>query len=325
MKPFRFREILKQTLWGGNGIVEMKGLYGQPEGIGESWEISGVPENETVVAEGEDKGLTLRELIEKYRGNLLGQQLYQRFGTSFPLLIKFISTARPLSVQVHPDDEMAHRLGHPYGKTEMWYVLKAEPEAELCLGFKHDFSEKELVSSLQKGTLTEHLAFHSTTPGDCFFIPAGRIHNIGAGNMVIEIQQDSNDTFRVYDFDRVDASGHKRQLHVAQACEALDYKVVEDGRAPYEPRLNEPVVLIDCPQFVTRLLQVDQSLVVDYADIDSFVIYVAYQGAAVLEDSDGNQITIQQGQSVLFPAENNQVKICPKAQSQFACLETFIK
>ena len=325
MKPLKFRELLKTTLWGGSEIVAMKGLCEQSGGIGESWEISGVPGAETPVAEGEDKGLTLAELIEKYRERLLGTVHYQRFGTTFPLLIKFISTARPLSVQVHPNDEMAHRMGHPYGKTEMWYVLKSEPDASLYLGFNHDFSEEGLVDSLQNGTLSEHLALHYTAPGDCFYIPAGRIHNIGAGNMVIEIQQNSNDTFRVYDFDRVDANGNKRELHVAQAREALNYKAVSNYRQQYTPHLNQPVNLVDCPEFTTRLLQVDQPVAVDYESIDSFVIYIAYDGAAVLEDSEGNRVDLAKGQSVLFPAQNNKVKIFPANESRFAFLETFIK
>lgn len=325
MKPLKFRELLKPTLWGGAEIVAMKGLQGQPDGIGESWEISGVPGAETPVAEGEDEGLTLAELIDKYRDRLLGSVHYQRFGNTFPLLVKFISTARPLSVQVHPNDEMAHRMGHPYGKTEMWYVLKTQPDASLYLGFNHDFSEEGLVESLQNGTLAEHLALHHTAPGDCFFIPAGRIHNIGAGNMVIEIQQNSNDTFRVYDFDRVDAHGNKRQLHVAQAREALNYKAVSNYRQPYTAQVNQPVSLVDCPQFTTRLLQVDEPVAIDYSTLDSFVIYIAYEGAAVLEDSEGNRVDLAKGHSVLFPAQNNSVKIFPKSESQFACLETFIK
>ena len=325
MKPLQFREILKTTIWGGKDIVALKNLEGYPEGIGESWEISGVPGAETPVAEGEDEGATLPALIDKYRERLLGRELYQRYGTTFPLLVKFISTARPLSVQVHPDDAMAHRMGHPYGKTEMWYVLKSSPEASLYLGFNHDFSAAGLIESLSNGTLAEHLALHHTAPGDCFFIPAGRIHNIGAGNMVIEIQQSSNDTFRVYDFDRVDASGHKRELHVAQACEALNYHAVQDCRQPYNPVLNQPVSLVDCPEFTTRRLQIDQPVCMDYGDIDSFVIYVAYEGKAHIEDGAGHHLSLAAGQSVLFPAENNQVKIFPDGAHPFACLETFIK
>ena len=325
MKPFKFSEILKTTIWGGKDIVAMKGLDDNRPDIGESWEISGVAGAETQVADGDDVGATLAELIGKYREDFLGKENYQRYGTTFPLLIKFISTSRPLSVQVHPNDEMAHRMGHPYGKTEMWYVVDAAPGAELYLGFNHDFTKEGLVSSLQNGTLADHLALHHTAPGDCFFIPAGRIHNIGAGNLVIEIQQNSNDTFRVYDFDRVDASGHKRPLHVAQACEALNYKEACDSRRNYEAASNQPVVLVDCPEFTTRLLQIAKEVTIDYEELDSFVVYVAYEGAAVLEDSEGHQIELVKGQTVLFPAQNKLVKIFPKADSRFACLETYIK
>ena len=325
MKPLRFSAILKKTLWGGEDIITMKHLPDCNDNIGESWEISGVPNAETLVTSGEDAGSTLAALIRKYRGNLMGKANYARYGETFPLLVKFISNSRPLSVQVHPDDEMAHRLGHPCGKTEMWYVVDAQPGASVFLGFNHEFSKEGLLESLNDGTLMQHLASYPSVAGDCYFIPAGCIHSIGSGNFVIEIQQTSDDTFRVYDFDRVDANGNKRQLHIAQACEALNFKMETDSRILYSAMANQPVDLVSCREFTTRLLQVDRATMLDYSDIDSFVIYIVYEGGALLEDSEGNSVDVVKGQSVLFPAQNNQVKIFPNEQKGFACLETFIK
>lgn len=325
MKPLRFKELLLPTIWGGEDIVELKGLQGRMEDIGESWEISGVAGKETPVTGGEDDGLTLAELIERYGASLVGRRNLERYGTTFPLLVKFISAANSLSVQVHPDDAMARRMGHPYGKTEMWYIVKTAPWASLCSGFKHDFSAEAYTDSLAEGTLTSHLAYHDTHPGDCFFIPAGRIHCIGAGNFLVEIQQSSNDTFRVYDFDRVDDLGNKRELHVEQARKALNYKAEPNYRTQYEPHPGQPVVLVNCPEFTVRLLQSAGEMTVDYAGIDSFVIYVAYEGKAMLTDSEGNELMLEAGQSVLFPAVNAAVRIEPVGNAGFSCLETFVK
>ena len=321
----KFRELLMETIWGGQDIVAIKGKKDQKHHIGESWEISGVPGKETPVVGGECDGMILPELIERYGADLVGAGNLKRYGNTFPLLIKFISAANPLSIQVHPDDAMAHRMGHPYGKTEMWYIVKTDPDASLYSGFNHDFSADAYTHCLEDGTLTDHLARHDTHPGDCFFIPAGRIHSIGAGNFLVEIQQSSNDTFRVYDFDRMDDLGNKRELHVLQAREALNYKAEKEYRTHYEAKKDEVVQLVDCPEFTTRLLQLDKEISVDYRQIDSFVIYIAYEGAATLTDAEGNEVQLKAGQSVMFPAVNTGVTIRLEAGSSFSCLETFVK
>lgn len=324
MKPLRFQEILVPTIWGGDEIVKMKGAANSPAAIGESWEISGVPGGETLVAEGELKGMTLTELIEKFGAELVGKENLKKYGTTFPLLIKFISAAQALSIQVHPDDAMANRMGHPYGKTEMWYLVNTAPGASLCSGFSHDFSAEAYTESLTDGTLTDHLAMHETHAGDCFFIPAGRIHSIGAGNFIVEIQQSSNDTFRVYDFDRTDAQGNKRELHVEQAREALNFKAEKEYRTHYTHQPDQPVELVTCPQFTTRLIEAEKGLQLDHSAIDSFVILIAYEGEAILTDAEGNAITLHAGQSVMFPASNSSIEIRPVSEGKFSCLETYV-
>lgn len=324
MKPLRFREILVPTIWGGEDIIKMKGCDASATAIGESWEISGVPGSETPVAEGEYEGLTLPQLIERFGATLVGKKNLEQYGTSFPLLIKFISAAQALSIQVHPDDAMANCMGHPYGKTEMWYLVDTAPGASLCSGFSHDFSSDAYMSSLADGTLTDHLAMHETHAGDCFFIPAGRIHSIGAGNFIVEIQQSSNDTFRVYDFDRTDANGNKRELHVEQAREALNYHAEAEYRTHYEHKIDEAVELVSCPQFTTHLIEAEKGFKIDHSAVDSFVIMIGYEGEALLTDAEGNEVKLSAGQSVLFPACNANVHVQPLGGKAFRALQTYV-
>lgn len=323
MEALQFDALLKTTIWGGEEVTQLKKLTDAPKKVGESWEISGVPGNETPVSAGPYKGRTLQQLIEEFGAKLVGHRNLEHYGTTFPLLIKFISAAQDLSIQVHPDDAMAHRMGHPYGKTEMWYIVHTQPGASLCSGFNADFSADGYTQSLQDGTLMQHLSRHTTHPGDVFFIPAGRIHSIGAGNFLVEIQQSSNDTFRVYDFDRTDAQGHKRELHVAQAREALDYKAYPDYRTHYTLKPDACTPLVECPQFTTRLYVADKPVKADYTQVDSFVIFIAFEGRATLRYDEG-ELSLEAGQSVLFPATNQAVEIIP-AEGGFKALETFCK
>ena len=323
LKPFYFEPLLKQPLWGGEQVSALKQLAAAPSRVGESWEISGVPGDETLVVGGEDEGRTLTELITKYGARLVGRANLERYGTTFPLLIKFISAAQDLSIQVHPDDAMAQRMKHPYGKTEMWYIVQAAPGASLVSGFSHTSSAEEYVSSLADGTLMNHLQRHQTQAGQCFFIPAGRIHSIGAGNFLVEIQQSSNDTFRVYDFDRRDAEGNPRQLHVEQAREALNYTDTDAAPVRYTPQRNAAVELVRCPQFITRLYEVDKPLSTDCADIDSFIILICFAGEAQITDDAGNAFALHAGQSVLVPATARRLTFRP--QGTFRALETFIQ
>lgn len=324
LKPIKFQALLKHTIWGGHDINVLKTLPADIAAVGESWEISGVPGNETQVTEGDDCGATLPQLIERYGERLVGRANLANYGTTFPLLIKFISAAQPLSIQVHPDDAMAQRMGHPYGKTEMWYIIGTHPGAQLCSGFAHDYSPEAYEQGVEDGSLEEHLAYHTTHVGDCFFIPAGRIHSIGAGNFLIEIQQSSNDTFRVYDFNRTDDLGNRRELHVAQAREALNFHADSDYRTHYEARMDEPSMMVSCPQFTTRLIRTEHTISVDYTTTDSFVIFVAYEGEARITDAAGQQTLLRAGESLLLPAENTAVEIAPLGINRFSCVETYI-
>ena len=324
MTPYKFQPVLKTPLWGGRDIVQLKGLT-SPERVGESWEISGVPGDESLVAEGPDRGMTLAQLIERDGANLIGRRNLERFGTDFPLLIKFISADQALSIQVHPDDEMAQRVeGKPFGKTEMWYVVGTHEGAELFSGFNRPLSLEEYDRLMTEGQLTSALSHYNTRPGDCFFLPAGQIHSIGAGNFIVEIQQSSDLTYRVYDFDRIDDSGQKRQLHTEQARQALNFTARDDYRTHYTPRDNARVVLESHPEFTTSLYRCTEAVETDFSDIDSFVIFVAFEGSAQLTDSEGHTTTLRAGESMLFPASNRSVRIEPQGGERFSCIETYV-
>ena len=320
MKAIQFNALLKTTIWGGEEIPRLKNMKDAPAKVGESWEVSGVPANETKVVGGEYEGMTLTELIDRFGADFVGTRNLERYGNTFPLLIKFISAADDLSIQVHPDDAMANRMGHPYGKTEMWYLIGTQPGASLCAGFNADFSAEGYMQSLADGTLMSHLCRHETQVGDCFFIPAGRIHSIGAGNFIVEIQQSSNDTFRVYDFDRRDAQGNTRELHVEQAREALDYKAYPEYRTNYVLKPNAYTSLVECEQFTTGLYQLTETVKADYSNIDSFVIVIAYEGSATLRYAEG-EVKLEAGQTVLFPATTTEVEFIPGAEG-FKALQT---
>lgn len=321
MNPLKFSTLLVPTIWGGDEIVRLKGMTDAPSCVGESWELSAVEGQETrVTTEGEDAGSTPAMLIEKYGAAFTGRRNLERYGKIFPLLVKFISAADDLSVQVHPNDAMAQRMGKRYGKTEMWYVLDARPEAKICVGFDAEFSPEAYDSSMADGTFLQHLRMHEAQAGDCFFIPAGRIHSIGKGCFLIEIQQTSNDCFRVYDFDRRDAEGNQRELHVKEAREALIYHAEADYRTHYEAKKNAPVMLVDCNEFTVRHLELTETLTVDYASLDSFVIFVAHEGAAMLTDANGHEVALAAGETVVFPAENANVRFKPLTPT-FACIE----
>ena len=322
MKALRFDALLKPTIWGGEEVTDLKGLSDAPRQVGESWEISGLEGDETPVSSGPYKGMTLKQLIGRFGADLVGRHNFERYGTAFPLLVKFMSTAKDLSIQVHPDDAMAQRMGHPFGKSEMQYIVHAKPGSRLFAGFNADFSADGYSQSLSDGTLMDHLMCHTTHAGDCFFIPAGHIHCIGAGNFLIEIQQSSNDTFRAYDFDRVDAQGRKRELHVAQAREALDFRGYPTHRQEYLHSETGISDLLRCPEFAVRLIETtEHTLTMDYAKTDSFVIYIAYEGEATLRYDEG-KITLKAGESVLFSATTTHVEIVP-AEGGFKALETY--
>ena len=319
--PLKFKPVLKAPLWAGRGIVELKHVEGYAT-IGESWEISGVPGDETLVTEGPLAGRTLRQLTEEFEGELVGRANFKRYGTEFPLLIKFISADDALSIQVHPDDAMAWRHNKPYGKTEMWYIIGTEPGATLYSGFLHDITPEEYDQAMASGTLCDLMAKHETHVGDCYFIPAGQIHSIGKGNLLIEVQQSSDLTYRVYDFDRRDASGNLRELHTALAREALTFKARSEYRTPYEDCDNQPILLERHPEFTTSVMHLTEPHTRSLAEIDSFVIYVCYEGIATLT-TDLGTTTLRAGESVLLPACATSVEFRPESE-RFSCIETYV-
>lgn len=255
--PFKFVPYLKSVLWGGNKIAPFKGIVTDQKSIGESWEISGVPGHESIVAEGDDKGMTLPALIEKYGARLVGDKVYARFGNTFPLLIKLIDAEKDLSVQVHPDDRLAKERHNSLGKTEMWYIVDAEPGAKIYAGLSEQITPDDYTRLVGEKKIMDVIACHDSHDGDLFFLPAGRIHAIGAGNLLAEIQETSDITYRVYDFDRRDAEGNTRELHTEQAKDAIDYKVYPEYKSEYDREAKGEVPLIDCEYFDVNLVKAD--------------------------------------------------------------------
>ena len=330
MSIFKFEPLLKQTLWGGDRIIPFKKLDVKMENIGESWEISGVPGNETIVGDGPQKGKSLNELVREMKGTLVGEENYRRFGDEFPLLIKFIDARQDLSIQVHPNDETAHRQGKERGKTEMWYCLSPAglPPAEasgtagratLLCGLKHQITPAEYKQMVEDDTITDALARYEVHEGDVFFIPAGRIHAIGAGCFVAEIQQTSDVTYRIYDFGRRDKDGNLRELHTALAAESIDYHVSADYRTHYEPQQDRPQTVVECPYFTTSVYDLTEPMTIDYSELDAFVILIGVKGEGVIT-VDGESTTLRAGQTVLLPATTQEVKV----EGTVRFLETYV-
>ena len=304
MYPLKFEVILKSILWGGSEICKFKNLSTKQDGIGESWEISQVKDNVSIIANGEYKGQSLTDLIHEKGAELLGQHVIDRFGDKFPLLIKFIDARDNLSIQVHPDDKLAKERHNSFGKTEMWYVISAQEGAGLYSGFSKQITPDEYVERVENNTIMDVLQFHPVKSGDVFFLPAGRVHAIGKGIFIAEIQQTSDITYRIYDYNRKDANGKGRELHTALAKDAIDYRMYSDLKTEYTPECNEAVLLATCSYFTTNLLEIDNKETVkrDVADKDSFVIYICMEGSAVMVDNNGVKTNLHQGETVLVPA-----------------------
>ncbi len=320
--PLTFAPLLKEVIWGGSDIRPFKGLEPDDKKIGESWEISHVDDNFSIVAEGALAGKNLDELIDLYGERLVGKSVQECFGHRFPLLIKFIDARDYLSIQVHPDDELGMKRHNSFGKTEMWYVINAAPKAKLYSGFAVQSSPEDYIRRIEEGTIVEALAEYEVRPGDVFFLPAGRVHAIGAGCFIAEIQQTSNITYRIYDYDRTDTAGNKRELHTELAKDAIDYRLEKDYRTAYTPVADQPVHLVECQYFETNLLDLTQPISRDWSQLDSFVIYICMEGKVTLRDAQGNEVRLHQGQSVLVPAENPSLTLTPEGSVKL--LETYI-
>lgn len=319
--PLKFKPILKSIIWGGNDICKFKNIP-QQDGIGESWEISSVKGDISVIANGTLENKNLEDVITQYKEQLVGKKNYEKFGSTFPLLIKFIDARDNLSIQVHPDDKLAKERHNSFGKTEMWYVIDATKDAFLYSGFSKQITPDEYVKSVEDNTFVDSLQKHDIKKGDVFFLPAGRVHAIGAGTFIAEIQQTSNITYRIYDYNRVGADGKSRELHTELAKDAIDYKVYDNYKTSYTTHKDEPVLLESCEYFTTNLLDLDKDLNRDYSKIDSFIIYICMGGECVITDDKGNELSIKQGETILIPANTESVQITPKGS--VLLLETYV-
>ena len=320
MKPLKFNALLKSTLWGGDKIIPFKHLDVKQNNVGESWEISGVPGNETVVSDGPYAGKKLNELVAELKGELVGEDNYKRFGDEFPLLIKFIDARQDLSIQVHPTDEIAHRQGKERGKTEMWYLMDSDKDATLLCGLKKQITPEEYAQMVADDTICDAIARYNVKEGDCFFLPAGRIHAIGTGCFLAEIQQTRDVTYRIYDFKRKDKNGNYRQLHTKEAAESINYTVESNYRTEYTAAKNQGVALVQCPYFNTAVYDLDEPMTIDYSELDSFVILIGLKGNASITDNEGNTFTLQAGESVLIPASTKELKV----DGAIKFLETYV-
>lgn len=319
--PLKFNPIPKTKLWGGNKLIHKLNKPFQEENIGESWEISDVKNDETTVSNGSLTGKTLKELTDLYKGEFVGHTVYKQFGNKFPLLIKFIDAKTPLSIQVHPHDDIAKELHNSFGKNEMWYIMDAEKDAEIIVGFNQQLNSESYMTALESGKIMEVLNTVKTKPGDAFHIPTGRVHAIGGGIVLAEIQQTSDITYRIYDFDRVDATtGQTRELHNDLAKNSLDFTVHEEYKTSYDSDKNKSNKLIHTPYFTTNIIPLTKSIHKDYSLVDSFVIYICTQGQLKLKIQD-SQYSLVKGETILIPANINSVELNPEQDSKV--LEVF--
>ena len=325
MYPLKFKPIFKTLVWGGEKIAPFKGVATDQHNIGESWELSGVKGNESVVANGKFAGKTITELVHEYKGRLIGEKNYDRTGDQFPLLIKFIDAKQDLSIQVHPDDRLAaERHNGSKGKTEMWYVVEADKDAHLMSGLTRDITPEEYERKVNDHTITDVLHDYKIAPGDVFFLPAGRIHSIGSGSFIAEIQQTSDITYRIYDFGRLGLDGKPRELHTELAKAAIDYTVYPDYRTSYTKVKNMENVLVDCSYFTTSLYDLDKPFSRNLKELDSFLVVICIAGNGKLTDSDGNEVSLNQGETVLVPADCSGVTFTP-GESSIQLLTSYVR
>ena len=305
--PLKFNPILKDKIWGGEKLSEYFNKDSKSTELGESWEISIVPGDISVVSNGELKGKSLQELLDVYKADFLGENNFKRFGEQFPLLIKFIDAKQDLSIQLHPNDELAKKRHNSFGKTEMWYVMQADKDANLIVGFNQKVDNKIYLKHLENKTLTEILNFDKVKEGDTYFIEAGRVHAIGAGVLLAEIQQTSDVTYRVYDWDRVETDGNERELHNDIAIDAFDFEMKDDFRVDYEKRKNISNEMVSCPFFTTNFVELDSKLEKKNTH-DSFIIYMCVDGKVEVSTITSNEV-ISKGETILIPAAIKNFKL----------------
>jgi mannose-6-phosphate isomerase len=322
--PIKFDPILKEKIWGGDKLMSLLHKKSDKNNIGESWEISDVKRDTSIVFNGKLQGRNLKQLISEFKGDLVGDKVYKQFGDKFPLLIKFIDAKTPLSIQLHPDDELAKKRHNSFGKTEMWYVLQADEKANLIVGFKEDVSSEKYLEHIENKNLVDILNFDEVQNGDVYFIPTGRIHAIGAGVMLAEIQQTSDITYRVYDWDRVDTDGNSRELHTNEAIDAIDFVSQNDYKTKYSKNSNTTNTVVDCQYFTTNILPINGSINIDHSDKDSFVIYMCVKGSVeFIYGTEKSSVKINYGETLLIPSVLKEFTIISETTSEL--LEVYIK
>ena len=320
--PLKFNPIYKEKIWGGEKLHSILNKnVGDIKKCGESWEISRVQENLSIVSNGYLAGNNLEELIEIYMGELVGDKVFIKFGIEFPLLIKYIDANDVLSIQVHPDDKLAKKRHNAYGKTEMWYIIQADKKSEIITGFRKKVNKPTYIDHLKNKSLADILNFEQAIESDVFFIPSGRVHAIGKGILLAEIQQTSDITYRIYDWDRKDDRGKNRELHTELALDAIDYCFYDNYKTNYNEMLNETSLLIHCDYFITNLLHFDQPIKKDYDFLDSFVIYMVLQGEFHI-NFNNDSAHVKLGESVLLPASLENITLHPLKESKI--LEVYI-
>jgi mannose-6-phosphate isomerase len=320
--PITFKPIFKKIIWGGADICSFKRITPAQDGVGESWELSHVENNYSIVDNGMLKGTNLDELIHIYGKQIVGRKVMERFGNTFPLLIKFIDACDNLSIQVHPNDDLAKKRHHSFGKTEMWYVVKSTENAVLYSGFSQQIDAEEYEKRVKDNTIMDVLQRYNVQADDVFFLPAGRVHAIGCGCFIAEIQQTSNITYRIYDYNRKDINGNRRELHTELAKDAIDYTCSDNYRTYYEHRKDTVIPLANCPYFTTHLLDLETGMTRDFTSLDSFVVYICMGGQVYLRDDKGNDLTLHRGQTVLIPADTKWIRLMPAPTVKL--METYI-
>ena len=322
--PLKFTPVFLEKIWGGTKLLKTYNVEGQFNNIGEVWLLSAVEGNESVVSNGFLQGNTVNELTEVYLGDLIGENVFDQYGSEFPLLVKILDTADWLSVQVHPDDELAQKKHSlPNGKTEMWYVMNGDEKAEIISGFKVESDRIRVKAALDNNSLGDLLQSYKTQKGDLFFTPSGMIHAIGPGVTLAEIQQSSDVTYRLWDWNRKDNEGKSRELHIEDGLDALKYELEEGGKTEYLIPENGSNNLVACPQFTTNLIKLNKGMLLqkDLFPIDSFVLYLCTDGSARLITENGSE-SISEGELVMIPAIENEVQIV--AAENATILETYI-
>jgi mannose-6-phosphate isomerase len=319
--PLKFSPILKDKIWGGTKLKTIFGKDAETDKLGESWELSGYEGDESVVTNGILAGNNLTELIEIYMGELVGDRIFDEYGLSFPLLFKLIDANENLSIQVHPGDEVAAERHNSYGKTEMWYVVDADPGAELIIGFTKNCTRDEYLDALEEDKVEDLLQKVVVKKGDVFFIPAGLVHAIGKGVVVAEIQQSSDITYRIYDYNRKDDKGNERELHTDLALDVINFSAAKNPKSDYKVQFNEITPLVECDYFTTNMLRFDAAVTRNYGTLDTFVAYMCLEGNMVIE-CNGEKIIVNKGDTFLIPASINELELIP--EKEVTLLEVYV-